>query len=421
MDETRGNLPRPETRKDGEDGLNLRERKTAGELQLLDPHLAGLYERGLALVRRMDQPGNAYIVAHVGRELSRGVVQCLLRDEGLEVAAEDLEGVSSNEKNRPPIAKALGLEPDDPRVDEWFHIVGQFSCAVHWRFGGPQSFAVREAFERFNSLLYGRVASYFVAEAELDPLLAVETPTREHAKQLRDLQLRLGLRNYFFRELKNSAWVKHLAAEGFFASPPGRQQNADGSWSSQPWPEGRYLVLAAPDEPEAVLEVLNSIPLTNENPFVWDDVAKAGCRLPPNMASRAVPILTKALKTVPTASARIFSESVVDLLVLLAETEQEEAFDPRSLSAPSHNPKRDGGKQSLTLCDMDRLGFSTFRLASLRTSLWTPRGCTRGSRCPKDSQVPAVEGPGCAQAWRRSRARFAMVPNCYRFGGSFKS
>ena len=151
MDETRGDLPRPETSKDGEDGLNLRERTTAGELRLLDPHLAGLYERGLALARQIDQPGNAYLVAHAGRELSRGVLQLLLRDEGLEVAAEDLESVSSDERNRPRIAEALGLETKDPRVDEWFHLVRQFSSSVHWRFGGPQSIAVREAFERFTS------------------------------------------------------------------------------------------------------------------------------------------------------------------------------------------------------------------------------------------------------------------------------
>ena len=324
MDETRGDLPRPETPKDGEDGLNLRERKTAGELRLLDPHLAGLYERGLALARQIDQPGNAYLVAHVGRELSRGVLQLLLRDEGLEVAAEDLESVSSDERNRPRIAEALGLETDDPRVDEWFHLVRQFSSAVHWRFGGPQSIAVREAFERFTSLLYGRVAPYYVTEAELDALLKVETPTGEHAKRLRDLQLRLGQRNYFFGRLRNPAWVECLAAKGFFKSPPGRQVDTDGSWSAKPWPEGNYLVLAAAEEPAAVMEVLTSIPLTNDNPVVWDIVAKAGRQLPPEMAVRIVPSLKTALKTVP---ARMFSESVVDFIVVLAETGQaEEAF-----------------------------------------------------------------------------------------------
>ena len=328
MDETRGDLPRPETPKDGEDWLTLRERETAGELRLLDPHLAGLYERGLALARQIDQPGNAYIVAHVGRELSRGVLQLLLKDEGLEVTAEDLESVSSNERNRPPIAKALGLEPDDPRVDEWFFLVGLFSGNLKWQSGGPKSDTVREAFERFTSLLYGRLAPYYVTEAELDALLEVETPTREHAKQLRDLQLRHGQRNYFFGRLRNPAWVECLAAKGFFKSPPGRQVDADGSWSAKPWPEGNYLVLAAAEEPAAVVEVLTSIPVANDNPVVWDIVAKAGRHLPPDLGACIVPSLTNALKTVPATSARIFSESVVDLLVSLAETEQKEAaFD----------------------------------------------------------------------------------------------
>ncbi len=347
MDETRGDLPRPETPKDGEDWLTLRERETAGELRLLDPHLAGLYERGLALARQIDQPGNAYLVAHAGRELSRGVLQLLLRDEGLEVAAEDLESVSSNERNRPRIAEALGLETDDPRVDEWLHLVRQFSSAAHWRFGGPQAIAVREAIERFTSLLYGRVAPYYVTEAELDELLKVETPNSQHAKRLRDLQLRHGQRNYFFQQLRNPGWVKYLAAEGFFTSPPGRQQNADGSWSPKPWPEGNYLVLAAADEPAAVLETLNSIPLTNDNPFVWDVVAKASRHLPPGLAACIVPTLTNALKTVPATSARIFSESVVDLLVWLAETEQiEAAFDLATyllrVACPSETEEMEG-------------------------------------------------------------------------------
>ena len=298
--------------------------QTAGELRLLDPQLAGLYERGLALARKIDEPGNAYLVAHAGRELSRGVLQLLLRDEGLEIPAEDFEKAPLNERNRPPIAKALRLETDDPRVDEWFHLVQQFSNTVHWQFGGPQPTTVREAYERFTSLLYGRVAPYYVTEAELDALLEIKTPTREHAKRLRHLQLRLGQRNYFFRQLRNPAWVECLAAEGFFKSPPGRQVDTDGSWSARPWPEGNYLVLAATEKPAAVVEVLTSIPLANDNPVVWEIVAKAGRQLPPEMAVRIVPRLTTALKTVP---ARMFSESVVDFIVVLAETGQaKEAF-----------------------------------------------------------------------------------------------
>ena len=324
MDETRGDLPSSEPPEHGEDRLSPRERETAGELRRLNPHLAGLYERGLVLVRQIDQPGNAYLVAHVGRELSRGVLELLFSAEGLEVAPEDIENAPSNEKHRPRIAEALGLEPDDPRVDEWFHLHRQFSRACHWRGSAPKSAEVREAFERFASLLYGRIAPYYVTEAELDALLETKIPTRDHAKRLRDLQLRHAQRNYFFRRLRNPGWVRPLAAEGFFRSPPGRQKNADGSWRAGPWPEGDYLVFAADEEPTAVLEVLNSIPRDNDNPVVWDLVAKAGRQLPPEMAACIVPSLRNALRTVPTW---IFTESVVDLLVVLAEEGKEEAFE----------------------------------------------------------------------------------------------
>ena len=62
MDETYGELElsRSKTPADRGDGLSFRERETAGQLRLLDPHLAGLYERRLALAREIDEPGNAY-------------------------------------------------------------------------------------------------------------------------------------------------------------------------------------------------------------------------------------------------------------------------------------------------------------------------------------------------------------------------
>ncbi len=323
MDEKHGTLPGSEASKDREDGLKPRERETARELRHLDHHLAGLYERGLVLLRHIHQSGNVYLVAHVGRELSRGVLNLLLSNEGLEVTAKDLENVQKKEKNRPRIAKAMGLEPDDRRVDEWFFLVKQFSKACHWQPGGPETSTVREAFERFASLLYGRLAPYYVIEAELDALLEIKTPTREHAKRLRDLQLRIAQRNYFFRKLSNPGWLEHLVAENFFKSPPSRLKNADGSWKAGLWPEGEYLVLATPDEPAAVLEVLKSIPLSNDNPLVWELVAKAVRQLPLKIAACFVPSLTNALKELPTWS---LTESVADLIVVLAEAGRKESF-----------------------------------------------------------------------------------------------
>ena len=156
MDDTHRIPPGTEASAYDDDRLSSRERETARELRRLDPHLAGLYERGLSLLRRIDRPGNSYLVAHVGRELSRGVVHLLLVDEGLEVTSGDVESASSGEHDRRGIAKALGLEPADPEVHAWFRSIRQFSTILEQRLVGARSVAVRKAFERFVSLLCGR-------------------------------------------------------------------------------------------------------------------------------------------------------------------------------------------------------------------------------------------------------------------------
>lgn len=320
MDEKTGRLPRgwPE---DAGRGLSAREQETTGQLRLMDPQLADLYEYGIRLLRQDPRPGDVYLLAHCGRELSRGVLDLLLEDE---------TGVSSQQlgsEHRPRIARALGLPETDRRVDGWHKLHRRFADLAHWKYPGPpreEVASVRDAFERLTSLLYGRVAPYFSTESELDSLLTVGDPTPAHTTQLRDLQLRLAQRQYFFGRLTNPAWVEHLASEGFFSNPPVRQVNPDQSWRARAWPEGDYLVNAATDAPDAVASVLEAVPSSNDNPVVWDSVAKAALRLPAELAVRMVPSLTNALKTVPT---ELFSESVVDLAVALAEAKRYEACD----------------------------------------------------------------------------------------------
>ena len=302
--------------------LTPREQETTEQLRLMDPHLAGLYEHGIRLLRRKPRAGDVFILAHCGRELSRGVLQLLLDDEESEVFSQEL-----GQEHRPRIAHALRLTDDDPRVDGWYRLHSLFSRSAHWRYPGPSGESVdvlRDAFERFNSLLFGRVAPYFSTERELDSLLAVDSPTPAHARQLSDLQLRLAQRKYFFGRLTNPAWVKNLSNAGFFRNPPVRKMNPDQSWRARAWPEGDYLVKVAADAPATVASILEAVPSSNNNPVVWGIVARGARQLPPNLAVRIVPRLANALKTVPTA---LFSASVVDLVVALAEAARDEAFD----------------------------------------------------------------------------------------------
>ena len=329
MSARRGQEPSPYTEPDQDSGaLSPREQETADGLRRLDPELAGLYELGRNLVNEIEEPGYAHTVAYIGRELSRGVIRCRLRDEGVDEAARDLTSTrcgADGERNRQTIAAALQLPEDDPRVTEWLRMPQRFAGWQKFRNGGLPPDTVRDAFDRFSQMLFGLAAPYYATEAQLDALLEVDSPAAEHARRLRDIQLRPAQRRYFFERLRDARWVAHLRREGFFANPPGRETNDDGSWSPRWWPEGDYLARVASDVPAEVTKVLLALPLANDNPTVWNSVARAASAFPAELAIRVVPALTSALKSVQGLSN--WSDDVVGLIEHLAASGCSEAFD----------------------------------------------------------------------------------------------
>ena len=146
----------PERLEDEVSSLTANEQATAGQLRLRDPQLAGLYEHGIRLMRQIHQPENVYLLAHCGRELSKGVLESLQGDEGLEVSVQEL-----GTDHRPRIARALGLPDNHARVDAWYEVHRCFTDSAHWRRPGPSADVVFGAFARFSSLLYGLIAPYF--------------------------------------------------------------------------------------------------------------------------------------------------------------------------------------------------------------------------------------------------------------------
>ena len=308
--------------------LSPREQQTVAGLRRLDPQLAGLYELGRKLVNEIQKPGYAHTVAYVARELSRGVIRCRLRDEGIDTSAQNAAGAGSatdGEGNQQRIAAALQLPEDDPRVTQWLRMPGRFAAWEKYRYGGPSTDEVREAFEQFSEMLFGLAAPYYATVAELDSLLDVDAPASKHARRLRDLQLRPAQRRHFCERLKDPRWVKHLANQGFFANPPVREIHDDGTWNPRLWPEGDYLIRIASEAPADVVRVLVAVPSTNDNPMVWNSVAKAASQLPADLAVRVVPALTSALESVPGLIR--WSDSVVGLIEYLAASGSSEAFD----------------------------------------------------------------------------------------------
>ena len=81
----------PERLEDDVSILTANEQATAAQLRLMDPQLAGLYERGIRLMSQIHQPENVYLLAHCGRELSNGVLQLLLDEGGLPTSLQEDE------------------------------------------------------------------------------------------------------------------------------------------------------------------------------------------------------------------------------------------------------------------------------------------------------------------------------------------
>ena len=137
-----------------------------------------------------------------------------------------------------------------------------------------------------------------------------------------------------------------------------------------------------------MVEVLDSIPLDNDNPVVWDLVAKAGRQLPPEMAACIVPSLANALRTIPTW---IFIESVVDLLVVLAEEGQKEAFKLAAFLLRVVDPEELEEPEGLRFRPQTGWAFPRFRTYDCAKLLRRGRGCARGFRRQPDPTIPPFE------------------------------
>jgi hypothetical protein len=222
-------------------GASPRERERATHAELT--RLAALFLSGHQIVTRVHtDPGAVYLLAHVGRELSRGAIRALLCDEA--PAPEGGEELLENEGNRRTIGAVLGQPYMHASVTASFRLNDTVvrSCHLNVNVSAPDATRVADAFVAFSDLLYGRVAPYFTTATELDALLAFAAPTLDDITRAEALFTHVQQRRYFFSTLEHASWVVPLAARGHFANPPERVVHADGSWQMREWPDGEYWV-----------------------------------------------------------------------------------------------------------------------------------------------------------------------------------
>jgi hypothetical protein len=295
---------------------------TAEELSRLDPQLAGLYRVGIDLLQHAQEQGIAYMLAHAGRELSRGVIR-LLAGADVALSEDSTAELPDNERNRAAICTILQLPPGHPLVTKWFTIHTTLVRSVHFRQPGPIAEDVRDAFLQLSDLLFGRIGPYFATHAQLDAFLQIESPDGALVERARAMLARLVQRQYFFTNLAHSGWLAPLSAAGQFTDPPEIIDLGDGSWRLQPWPEGEYLIRMGALAPETVTDLILRIPKKLKNPVVWDAVARAAMILPTEFAERLTGHLESALKT---PLPNWFSGHVTPVVRKLAEGRRDGAF-----------------------------------------------------------------------------------------------
>lgn len=303
----------------GHDGISGRrlsatEWSTVSELRRIDSELAGLFEHGLSLADVIDGPGVRYVVAHIGRELSRAVITSLTGETAV-LAIPPTDDEDGEPRFRARIARALDLPDGHPNVAAWFRSHQALVGSAHWRSTPPDATVVRDSFVTLGGLLFGRIAPYFDTQAELDQMLALQTPTLDDTARLQRCTVRYTQRRYFFSRLPGGNWLPQLAAAGFFRNPPDRLIHDDGTWSIQQWPEGDALARLSGGCPEIAIAEFLAVPLSNQNPAVWKAIATAALEMAPAEASRLVPLIVHGVRTAPPV---LFQRSVIEVIQRLA-------------------------------------------------------------------------------------------------------
>ncbi len=102
-------------------------------------------------------------------------------------------------------------------------------------------------------------------------------------------------RQYFFTRLKNPLWIKPLSKRGYFNCPPGVKQLPDGYVQYPHWPELSYLVAVAEKSPDQVVEIISSLPKT-DNPRIYDDILAIALKLDGEKSAKLLPKLMEYIE-----------------------------------------------------------------------------------------------------------------------------
>lgn len=287
-------------------------------LNLVGPGPASFYKdacRHMGIEDPMDTV--THQVGHCIRELE-GALRDVLRPSVGVRSADPANGVSAeNESERGghkadvrAILAGLGVAEGDPVRAAWLGYAGGLHGRAHRSALNPPRPLDREFREFFEGMqgVLEEVLSRFEARFGssfrlIDELLALESPTENDAKRLRDtVPNTLVAYTRFFEGIPDGRWLRPLRKKGLFARPTASDTDEDGLVRLLPWPPSHYLVRVAYLEPDLVKRIILELPET-DNVRVHEDVASAARKMPPAVAAEVVPKATEGLDSAFYASA----------------------------------------------------------------------------------------------------------------------
>ena len=101
-------------------------------------------------------------------------------------------------------------------------------------------------------------------------------------------------RQYFFSKLNNPLWIEPLRKRGYFDNPPRVKHLPDGLVQYPYWPEMSYLVTIVKEATDQVIEIILSLPET-DNPRVYEDVISIALKLEGAKSAELLPKIIESI------------------------------------------------------------------------------------------------------------------------------
>lgn len=102
-------------------------------------------------------------------------------------------------------------------------------------------------------------------------------------------------RQYFFSRLNNPLWVGPLRELEFFDNPPSMKKLPNGYVQYPPWPELTYLLAIAAEATDEVVDIVLSLPKT-DNPRVYDDILSIALKIEGHKSALLLPKLIEYIE-----------------------------------------------------------------------------------------------------------------------------